>query len=176
MIKKTLGYVAIAILLSGLVVLSAAAQPTSLSDQQLEQIKTNCLSVKNTLNQLHASDALLRVNRGQTYESISTKLMDGFNNRVSGNNYNNSGLTSITTGYSQALDTFRSDYKTYEEHLSTAIGIDCSSRPADFYYAVDAARGYRNQVHADVVKLNQSISQYQSAIDQFETFYKGVNQ
>ncbi len=156
----------------GLGFFTVAAQGNGISDQQIELIRSNCLSTKNTLNQLHASDALLRVNRGQIYESMSTKLMERFNGRVVGNGYNNSSLTAVATGYGQALDTFRSDYKTYEEQLASTISIDCSNRPSEFYDAVTSARTKRNQVHADVIKLNQYVDQYQSAVDQFEKDYQ----
>jgi hypothetical protein len=158
----------LAVVLSGASLLNVFAQSDSITDQQIELIRTNCVSVKNTLNQLHVSDALLRVNRGQIYESMSTKLMERFNSRVANNNLNNASLVSVTTSYGLMLDTFRSDYITYEEKLSSAIGIDCSKQPVAFYDAISVARTERSQVHADVIKLNQYINQYQSALSQFE--------
>jgi hypothetical protein len=55
---------------------------SKLSSTQTKQISDSCLLTKNTLNQLHASDALLRVNRGQIYELMYTKLMSRFNTRI----------------------------------------------------------------------------------------------
>jgi outer membrane murein-binding lipoprotein Lpp len=162
----------LAVAISGTFLLNASAQDSAVTSQQIEKIRSNCVSTKNTLNQLHESDALLRVNIGQTYESMSTKLMVEFNTRVTNNNFNNTGLVSVTTSYMATLDTFRSDYKTYEEQLSSAIAINCSSQPVAFYNAVTSARTKRNQVHTDVLKLNQYIAQYQSAIDQFEKDYQ----
>ena len=157
---------------SGLFLFRVSAQDATITGQQAEQIRSNCVSTKNTLNQLHASDALLRVNRGQLYESILTKLMDRFNGRLSNNNINNTNFTSLKNDYSSTLDTFRLDYKTYEEHLSAAMNIDCSKQPSEFYNAVALARTDRNQVHNDISKLNQLIDKYQTLLDQFEKDYQ----
>jgi len=161
-----------ALTLSSVSFFSVSAQNNTITSQQAEQIRSNCVSTKNTLNQLHASDALLRVNRGQVYESILTKLMDRFNGRLSNKNINNSDFISITDKYSSMLDSFRADYQTYEEHLSIALNVDCSSNPTEFYNAVASARTKRDQVHTDVVKLNQFLDQYQLALNQFEKDYQ----
>lgn len=159
---------------SGVFLLRVSAQNEPMTDQQIERIRANCVTTKNTLNQLHASDALLRVNMGQAYESMSTKLMDGFNGRVSNNHFNNTALVSATNSYNDALDTFRDDYKTYEEHLSAALNINCFDQPVAFYDSVATSRGDRNRVHQDIVKLNQYIDQYQSVVSGFEKDYSAA--
>ncbi|MDK2898998.1 MAG: hypothetical protein PWQ10_185 [Patescibacteria group bacterium] len=175
--KKYLTYLLIlTVVFSGVSFLTVSAQDKSITDKQTEQIRSNCVSMKNTLNQLHASDALLRVNRGQIYESILTKLIDRFNSRLSNNNINNDELKSITVKYSSMLDTFRADYKTYEEQLSSTLNISCSDKPADFYSAIVSARTKRNQVHTDVTKLNQFLDQYQSVFNQFKKEYKTASE
>lgn len=165
----------LAAFISGLCFFQVAAQETTITSQQADLIKDNCVSVKNTLTQLHASDALLRVNSGQVYESISTKLMKGFNTRVGNNHYNNADLLAATAAFDSTLNTFRSDYISYEEQLSTAISIDCSKQPVAFYDAVAVAQTKRDQVHADIVRLNKYITQYQLAIDQLEKDYQSGN-
>lgn len=163
--------------LSAIGVVSAQAQDVlPITDQQIQRIRTNCVSAKSTLNQLHASDALLRVNRGQLYESMSTKLMDRFNTRAARNNFSNTGLVTATVAYGHTLDTFRTDYQAYEEQLSTALGIDCTKQPVEFYDAVDAARTKRNQVHGDIVQLDAYIDQYRSELTNFETNYQRATQ
>lgn len=160
--------------LSAMLFMNVSAQNAVISEQQTEQIRSNCASTKNTLNQLHASDALLRVNRGQVYESILTKLLDRFNSRVSNNKMSSADLESVTAEYATALNTFRRDYKTYEEHLSAVIDIDCSKNPVGFYDAILFARTERVRVHDDVVKLNQLIDKYQLSLTQFENDYKAA--
>ena len=152
-----------------------AAVDGDITSQQIDKILSNCSSAKNTLNQLHASDALLRVTMGQTYESMSTKLMTRFNDRVSKNDLNNSSLVSITNNFNNALDNFRADYITYEEHLSSVISMDCSKQPVSFYDAVSQARTERNRVHTDIIKLNQYVGQYQQAIVQLRSDYENIN-
>lgn len=155
------------------VVTSPYAQAQAvLTDEQKEQIVTNCQSIKTIMNQLHISDALLRVNRGQLYESIATKLMDRFNGRLSSNNINTDAFSTITSSYRQVLTKFRSDYVLYEKQLSKALSIDCQKQPSEFNTAVESARTLRKTVHSDVTALNGSITSYQSTIDNFLESYQ----
>lgn len=154
-------------LISGVYIVSVSAENSTSTDAQIARIRANCVTVKSTLNQLHASDALLRVNRGQLYESMATKLMSRFNSRVDNNNLDSTNLTAITNDYTVALNTFRADYQNYEEQLSTALGIDCNKEPISFYDSVASSRLKRTQVHTDVVILNQHIADYSAAFDAF---------
>ncbi|HEU4830802.1 MAG TPA: hypothetical protein VFS65_01360 [Candidatus Saccharimonadales bacterium] len=165
------GLASAGVLAYGLLI-NATAQSAPITDQQIERIKGSCLSAKNTLNQLHSSDALLRVNGGQVYESIASKLMKQFNGRVSYNNFDSTDFT-VTTGiYERTLDEFRLKYKAYEEQLSKALEIDCSKQPVAFYDAVALSREKRAEVHAEVVKLHTSIDDYQTVFDQFSKQYQ----
>lgn len=148
--------------------LNVNAQTVPMTDRQIELIRNSCVSTKSTLNQLHSSDALLRVNIGQSYESMSAKLMEKFNIRVTNNGMNSTGLTLATTNYGLLLDGFRADYITYEKQLSMAIMIDCDAQPVAFYDAVMLARSSRNQIHDDILGLNQSLEQYGLTLDRFE--------
>lgn len=169
--KYIIGCLAAISIVSGITYLAVSAQNSVLSDQQIAQISSNCLTTKNTLAQLHASDALLRVNRGQVYESMYTKLIDRFNARVASNKLDHDDLSNTAQQYSSTLDTFRLDYQAYEEQLAKTLEIDCTKKPTQFYDGVILARIKRDQVHADVLKLNQYIDQYQLILDQFEQSY-----
>ena len=154
------------------------AEGSSITDAQLTRIKTNCISAKNTLTQIHASDALLRVNRGQIYESMTTKLMSRFNSRVDSNHYDAKNLISVTQNYGTALTNFRNDYQSYEEQLSNALSIDCTKEPVSFYDSVASSRVKRTQVHVDVTILHQYINDYESAYKDFAAIFfqaHGVN-
>lgn len=85
----------------------ASAQEATLTDDQVSLIKRNCQSSKVTLERLHASDALLRVNRGQVYEALSTRLMDNFNTRLSNNRLDNRAMVTVTDSYKTTLNNFR---------------------------------------------------------------------
>jgi hypothetical protein len=168
-----------AIILTGAIFSFTNAQSTPMTDAQIVRIRSNCISAKNTLTQLHASDALLRVNRGQIYESMTTKLMSRFNSRVDSNHYDVKDLLSITQSYGSALNNFRTDYQAYEEQLSGALSIDCTKEPVAFYDSVASSRTKRTQVHVDVVILHQYIDNYEAAYNDFATnFFKshGVNE
>jgi hypothetical protein len=163
-------FVAIVSLLSiGLIssVSTRSAQAEDLTPDQIERVKANCLSIKNSLNQLHASDALLRVNRGQVYESMASKLMDNFNSRLGINSLDNKAMTTVTANYRTALTTFRSDYIVYEQKLSTAIRIDCGSQPNTFHTTIEEARKLREVVHGDVLRLHRLINDYRSSVGDF---------
>lgn len=172
--KVLAGCLALAVFLSFLPIFKALATDDNMSDQQIIQIRSSCSSAKATLNQLHTSDALLRVNMGQIYESMQTKLMDRFNSRAGSSGYAVSDLAAVTSKYEAILDTFRSDYKKYEEQLAASLSIDCSKQPVAFYDAVLLARADREQVYDDVMKLNSYIDQYQSAIKQFESDFQAA--
>lgn len=155
---------------------ATSARADDLTPEQVDRVKTNCVSIKNSLTQLHASDALLRVNRGQMYESIATKLMDTFNARLSSNSLDNKAMTTVTTSYRSALDTFRADYIAYEQKLSDTIRIDCTSQPNTFHSSLLEARQLRETVHADVEKLHHSIDDYRSSVNSFLLNYERVSQ
>ncbi len=169
----------VATLVSSVLFGVASAQTTPMTDEQIGRIRVSCLSTKSTLNRLHANDALLRVNRGQIYESMSTKLMTQFNNRATSNRFDAKDLARITQSYGTALAEFRVDYMSYEVQLANALNIDCAKEPVSFYDAVALARTSRAQVHADVVKLHQYIDDYSAAFSTFTTTFgknNGANQ
>ncbi len=155
---------------------TAHAQSTTLSPEQIEHIRSNCVTIKSTLNQLHASDALLRVNRGQVYESMVSKLMDPFNSRLSNNRLDSKATSLVITGYRTNLEAFRTDYKRYEEKLSLAIRLDCSEDPEVFYNTIEEARVLRSKVHEDVGKLHRSIDDYRAAVGDFLLNYERLSQ
>ncbi len=158
---------AIAAVVCSLASFNGVSAQTILTEDQLQRISVNCLSIKNTLNQLRVSDALLRVNRGQIYDAMGTKLMNNFNSRLSSNGKDIKGLQAVTSGYQTALETFRTDYREYESKLSVAIKIDCDKQPAEFHAAIEAARTKRATLHTDVLRLHQYIDDYRSGVSDF---------
>ena len=153
-----------------------SAYAEDLTPDQAAKVKSNCVSIKNSLSQLHASDALLRVNRGQVYESVAAKLMDTFNDRLSSNRLDNKAMTTVTVSYRSALTTFRSDYIAYEQKLSEAIRIDCASQPNTFHTAIEEARELRSKVHEDVLRLHRLIDDYRSSVSGFLINFERISQ
>lgn len=170
----TLAIIAAFTVVLGLGVQTAHAQSTALTDQQIEHIRSNCTTIKSTVNQLHASDALLRVNRGQVYESMASKLMDPFNSRLGNNRLDAKATLAVTSSYRTALGLFRSDYKDYEEKISSALRIDCTKQPEDFYLTVEQARVLRATMHEDVLKLHRYIDDYRTAVSDFQLNFERV--
>lgn len=174
--KKSVHVILIAIVVAGVLsttfIGAVHAQSPAVTDEQINRIRANCISAKNSLSRLRTSDTLLRVNRGQIYESMVTKLMERFNSRVQSNQKNGDELVNVTQNYLVALTTFRADYKKYEEQLSLTLKIDCTKEPVAFYDATMNARLKRTQVHVDVVTLHQYIDAYKTS---FDTFVKTEN-
>ncbi len=160
------------VIICGVYFVKISAQ--SLSQTQLDYISSNCVSLKNNLSQLHVSDAVLRVNMGQRYELVSTKLMDRFNSRISSNSFNVNNLDKISLSYKSTLDNFRSDYIVYEQSLSSAIKINCVTQPESFYNSVQSARLNRNKVYEDTKRLVQQIDGYRSEVSNFEKFFQSI--
>lgn len=152
------------------------AQAEDLTPDQIQWVKANCVSTKNSLGQLHATDALLRVNRGQVYESMASKLMDNFNDRLSSNRLDNKAMTTVTANYRTALSTFRGDYIAYEQKLSEAMRIDCTTQPNTFHTTLQEARKLRAAVHTDVLKLHRLIDDYRSSVSGFLLNYERISE
>lgn len=159
------------ILLAAVAVLAtthvSAQQSLPMTNEHIQRIKDNCRAANRTLGQLHASDALLRVNRGQLYDHISTKLMARMNSRLALNRLDASNLVAVTANFDRTLGEFRTRYKAYEEQLSATIKLDCKEKPAQFYNAVQESRELRAKVHESVRTLGEYIVEYEQKFDEF---------
>lgn len=175
--KRSLVLIAISglVLFGAFSVSSTSAQNTPLTSEQISLIRKNCQNVKTTLDRLHASDALLRVNRGQAYETLSTRLMEPFNNRLGNNNLDNKAMVTVAGSYRTTLDKFRNDYRLYEQKLSEAIKIDCQSRPEAFHNTLEQARDNRKKLHESVVRLHRLVDDYKLSINDFMMNYERTN-
>lgn len=171
--RFTAAIVLIGIASLGFFVASAAAQSgeTEMTEAHIERIRSNCVEAQSTLNQLHASDALLRVNRGQLYEFISTKLMAPLNSRIALNRLDGASLISVSADYERQLSAFRLNYQAYEESMSALLKIKCTNQPVAFYDAVKATRQKREKVHESTTQLHTLIKLYKT---EFETFAQKV--
>jgi len=149
-----------------------AEEPSSITDFQLTQIRVRCKEVQASLSRVHANDALLRVNRGQLYERLSTKLMVPLNSRIAVNRLDGSSLLSVTSNYDRHLGEFRINYKAYEEQLSTTMRIDCTKQPASFYESLKSSRDKRRSVYESAQQLAKDIGEYRQAFTDFSKPYR----
>lgn len=147
----------------------AAQEGQPMTDAQVDRIKTNCADALSTIQQLHASDGPLYVNRVQLYDSISTKLMSRFNSRLVLNKLDAAALVKVTSQYDKALSEFRSHYKQYDEQMGATVLINCRKQPVTFYDAAKKARVLREAVHGDVLAMHDLIGNYQK---EFDVFYQ----
>ncbi len=144
-----------------------AQDTTPMTEEHIKRIRSNCIEAQTTLNQLHASDALLRVNRGQLYESIATKLMTPLNTRISLNKLDNTDLAAISSQYDRQLGEFRLNYQQYEEAMSKTLKINCMNQPVAFYDSVADTRTKRNLTHESTVQLHKTIRDYKTKFEEF---------
>ena len=151
----------------GWTTISRAQVAPPMTEDHIARIRDNCVDAQSSLAQIHASDALLRVNRGQLYESISTKLMAPLNSRIALNKLDGGSLTTVTVAYESALDKFRNDYQDYEQALSAALQINCRNQPVAFFDSVRAARDDRTKVHDDITSLQGMIEKYRTTFEAF---------
>jgi len=167
-------FLLLAVLLAGFVMatLPVKAQSAPMTEAQIERIRTNCIEAQTTLRQLHTSDTVQRVDRGRTYETISTKLMAPFNSRVSLAKADGSKLTAITSRYERELNEFRAVYLTYEEALSNVLKINCTNQPVAFYDAVADARTKRKVVYEKTQALKKSIQDYRAEFGIFKAEFE----
>ncbi len=133
-----------------------------------ENITMDCLAVKFKLSKVHENDGLNRVNLGQLYDAMSTKLMGQLNSRIVSNHLDGSSLVKTAADFQMTLNKFKNDYQTYEEQMSALIKSDCSSQPMIFYRNLENVQRLRTYVNNDVVQLNRLMTTYQ---DEVQTFY-----
>lgn len=173
--KRLAAFIMIALALSGVfVVPSVRAQDQPMTESHIERIKANCVEAQTQLTRIHTNDALLRVNRGQLYERILTKLMSPFNSRVALNNLNGATLVSISATYEQQLAEFRTYYREYDESMTALLKMNCMNQPVSFYDSVATARTKRQKVHDSTSKLQQSIQNYKKEFDAFAATQGGT--
>ncbi len=148
---------------------AAQTADTTMTDAHIQRIKQNCRAASRTMQQIHVNDGPLRVNRGQVYDSISTKLMAPLSSRLIVNKFDASALVKVTTQYDKALTDFRESYKKYDNKMSSVLEIDCVKQPVSFYDAVAEVRQLRAAVHGHVVKMQALIDEYSVSFNAFRS-------
>jgi hypothetical protein len=178
--KRFVGLIVVTVLVVAGVVLWRASvavhaddDSSLMTEAHITRIRSNCAEAQSTLSQLHASDALLRVNRGQVYESISTELMAPLNSRLASNQVGDANLVTIANAYDNELAAFRTAYQVYEESMSQVLEINCTNEPVSFYDAVADARTKRNAVYQSTQTLKTTIQDYENEFEVFAKNFQG---
>lgn len=145
----------------------AAHAQEALSEAQLEHIRQNCVTAQTTLGRVHTSDALLRVNRGQLYELISTKLMAPLNSRIALARFEGLKLAATTIEYDRQRDIFIASYKQYDDAISRTLRVNCTEKPLEFYQSLQDAREKRQKLHEDTEALTALLEAYRAEFESF---------
>lgn len=130
-------------------------------------VSMDCLAVKFTLSKVHQDDGLLRVTLGQTYETLSSKLMVRLNARIVENRLDGAELIKLAAEYEDALDAFREDYQKYEISMNNLLKADCQSQQQTYYMSLSDTRKLRDKVNRDVQELNKIMQEYYDAFEDF---------
>jgi len=128
---------------------------------ETEVIMANCRAAQSILSQIEKADAVLRINRGRSYNNM-LNLLFAMNARLSSNRINAPRLAEITSNFENRLNTFRDNYGRYDDILADAININCVANPDEFYNKLDTTRANRAELAGDVTALNQLINDYRT--------------
>jgi len=144
-----------------------AADQDDIPPEKQALIRQNCVTTQVTLQQIQYNDAATRVNRGQGYESLLSRLIIPLNTRATANGFNSSAtsLTATTNKYQTSLSNFKKHYDSYDDALTGALRVKCQEKPIVFYHYLVEARKQRSNLASDVLALTQFIEEYhQNAI------------
>lgn len=141
--------------------------PIILTEAQTEAVIESCSVSKIALNDVHYSDAAMRVNLGQEYANITSRLMAPMNSRISLSGRDGVELTRITADYNTERNEFIEVYRQYDNSVSAALAVDCRQDPAGYYAAIIDAREQRVLVRQSARELNSLARQYQVEFEKF---------
>jgi uncharacterized protein YozE (UPF0346 family) len=171
--KRYIATLSFLVFVGALFFVSPSSAQTELTASQRQAIQQDCESIKADLTQLHARDALLRVNMGQHYELISTRLISRFNARLVANGLEAGRFITVSDDYTVNLSLFRASYQEYERDLTALLRINCRENPESFYESLLTVRDSRLVVHSNVVELNKNLSTYGEFVDALDKEIRG---
>ncbi|MFZ2545187.1 MAG: hypothetical protein WAW80_04375 [Candidatus Saccharimonadales bacterium] len=153
------------------VAVPAYAQETTMTDEHITRIKSNCPAALSTLTRIHANDAPIYINRNQTYFSVSDKLMAKLNSRLTLNRFDASQLVKITSEYNVQLAKFRTVYKQYDDIMTDLLRVNCRLQPVSFYDKVAIAKIKRQKVNDSVTELKRLLDMYNTNVNTFKSVH-----
>ena len=151
--KKVTFYLASFLITSSLLVTPRAVEAQSVDaaadSEIIKTLNRNCSSVRVAIKNIHTNDALTRVNVGQRYNSISTKLMARLNGRLAINKLDSSKL------------------------MTDLQRANCSNNVADYYQKLTVAREARNKLSEDVKILDELLVRYKEEVQVIKNSLSG---
>lgn len=149
----------------------AYAAESAITPEVINRVKARCIENQGTLNRLHKTDAFIRIDRGNLYQTISDKLMVPFNRRVASNQLDPGKLLTITSDYKSEYAVFYQAYIDYDNALSKVLDIDCTKEPVTFYNALVEAREKRVKLSESIGRLKGLIRDYGVNFSEFKSNY-----
>ena len=131
-------------------------------------LEMDCLDLKFKLTKVYEQDGLHRVNAGQVYDTMSTKLMARLNSKVAEDRLDGANLVKSAAEFEDSLVQFREDYREYEVAMNRLLKSDCQSRQHAFYLALEEVRGMRSAIHEDIQVLNIAAKDYYGSFESFK--------
>ena len=156
--------------------LPASAATTSITPEKVTRIRTRCVENQAALNRLQKTDAFLRNNRGNLYQTIGDKLMVPLNRRLAANQLDAGPLLKIASDYNNEYSTFYDAYVEYDNALSKVRDTDCDREPVAFYNALLDVRDKRTKLSTSNQAIKELIRQYGASFTTFKTEYEKENQ
>lgn len=150
---------------------TASAQSSELTPEKQVVVTQTCVSAQTVLQKVQHNDAATRVNLGQVYETLGSRLMTPLNTRATSNGYNNSAtfLIDTTKRYRQSLNDFKDHYESYDNSVSAALKTKCKDKPSVFYGHIEEARRKRQDVASDITNLSNLIGEYRGNVGKLRT-------
>ena len=173
MMRKTTFYlasflVALSLLITPRTVLAESVD-ASTDSEITKTLRQNCSSVRVAVKNIHTNDALTRVNVGQRYNSISTKLMARLNGRLAINKLDSSKLVNITNNFESARLKFNGN----DTAMTELQRASCLDNVADYYKKLIAARDARNRLSEDVKTMNDLLIRYREEVQAVKVSISG---
>jgi hypothetical protein len=171
---RSLAFFVCSIGLAGATVWSSlAVAQTAPSSPPLHLIRSQCQSIRSTLQRIQHNDALLRVNAGQAYNTISTNLIAKLNSRLALAQVDSSRMVMIARDYEEARKAFAQQYNEYESNLTALVRTDCTDKPGEFYAQLIKTHDARRQVSESVTTMSKLAADYRVAVEQLKVKLSG---
>ena len=132
---------------------------------QVRAIQARCSSLHVTMSRIQHNDALLRVNVGQAYNTISSHLMARLNSRLALEKIDSAQLVSIAQRFEAERKQFAARYNEYETLITGLVKIQCRDVPGYYYSQLLKARDARQMVGTSVGALKELMVQYRTAVE-----------
>lgn len=171
--KKSTLYLSFLWAITGLIIVPqpvlAQSAAVSTDAAAVDKIRSNCAAVRLVVRRIHTNDMLVRVNVGQSYNVISSKLMARFNSRAVLSQVDSTELVRLANDFEKMRKTFNSNFNTYESALTKLMRINCEEDSARFYDKLVEAREARAELRGNTQTMNELIVQYKKQVEKIKS-------